>query len=345
MKNIFFILILNILFLVKTENLLSQTSVFIVSNIQIKAETHLSKDKILDKAINEGFKKFLKRILLEKDQRKLQDVSVESKKNLVSHFQIKKEEDDKHFVNLYFDKEKVNNFFYDRGVSYSNFLKTEIVIFPIYIKNNNFFIYSDNYFYNNWISSEDESASEQLEYLFPIENLEMIQLIKNNFENLQNLSLNSVFESEQLKNRTIIIIDDLEYNVNVFLKGVFNNKNISKNFTIKKDINDKDQEEKIKLIIKRNITEIIKSTNLIDVQLPKFLNLEMKSNKKNNLTDINEILISIDSIENIQITELSNKSTTLRIKYFGELQKIFEILYLKGIKTFQKNEIWMIEKI
>ena len=52
--------------------------------------------------------------------------------------------------NIFFDKERIHNFFYKKNILYSDIINTEVVLFPLLKVKDQYFIYSQNYFYKNW---------------------------------------------------------------------------------------------------------------------------------------------------------------------------------------------------
>ena len=74
--------------------------------------------------------------------------------------------------------------------------------------------------------------------------------------------------------------------------------------------------------IKKEITNIIKSQNLIDVRTPSFINAKFVIEKDKNLVELNRRLKQIDSIENLYVQEFNNKYVFLKIKYLGKLNKL-----------------------
>ena len=151
MKFFSFVIII-IVFLIKTGNVLSNEGIFNVNNIEIDALKFKNNKNYIDDAFKKGFGKLTNRILLEKDYIKTKQVNISQIKDLISHYQITKKIDDNNKeiirINIFFDKKKLN-FFFIKNISYSDFSKSSIVIFPILIKNDDFFIYDNNFFYNN----------------------------------------------------------------------------------------------------------------------------------------------------------------------------------------------------
>ena len=79
-----FLFILIIVFLLKTENVFSKNSIFDVDNIIIDQKSKISNNQILDKAFQRGFVKLSQKILLNKDQKKMNNVGLNQIKQLVS---------------------------------------------------------------------------------------------------------------------------------------------------------------------------------------------------------------------------------------------------------------------
>ena len=93
-----FLFILIIVFLLKTENVFSKNSIFDVDNIIIDQKSKISNNQILDTAFQRGFVKLSQKILLNKDQKKMNDVGLNQIKQLVSRYQIINKEDLKKMI-------------------------------------------------------------------------------------------------------------------------------------------------------------------------------------------------------------------------------------------------------
>ena len=92
---------------------------------------------------------------------------------------------------------------------------------------------------------------------------------------------------------------------------------------------------------KKEIINLVKSQNLIDVRTPSFLNVKLILDKKmNNLVELKKRLKRIDSIENIYVQELNNEYVSLKIKYLGKLNKIIRSLKSRKIILEDYNNQW-----
>ncbi len=348
-KIIFFIFI--IVFLFRTGNVFSGSDIFYVDNITVNNNKNLSKEELLNKAFKTGFEKLIRKILLKKDHETVLKTRLKDVKKMVSSYEIKNNEDlnktnDLAF-NLLFDRERMNNFFYSKGISYSDIPKTSLLLFPVLIENNNFYLFSDNYFFTKWnIEDRKTSIDEFVDYILPIENLEDIQFIKDNKNKLESVRINEFLSNYDMENYIFLIIKPSEKKTDIFLKGVFSGKEVTKNFVINTDIQDKKLRfAKVIESTKQEINEIWKSQNLIDIRVPSFLNIVLDIKSQNDLLKIQMGLQQIELIENFYVLELTKDYAKIRIKYFGRMEKIKKIFYEKGIELQNENNEWKISLI
>ena len=166
MKNLIIIFsILIILF--KTGNVLSDNNIFNVNNVEINKEFSSNKENLVNLAFKKGFKELINRLLLEEDYKKISTTNLDQIKRLVSYYQIKNKEknEKKNLIkfNIFFDKEKFHNFFYEKNILYSDILNTNMIIFPLLENDKQYFIYTKNYFYENW---NKESENDLIQYIY-----------------------------------------------------------------------------------------------------------------------------------------------------------------------------------
>ena len=339
------------MFLFKTGNVFSDSSIFNVNNIRIDLNTYKNKEIFLNIAFIKGFKQLTDRILLKKDKTKIKNISVEKIKSFITHYQINENyefnDTQNIIINLAFDKEKLNNFFYQKNILYTDLKFKEVAIFPLVIKNEELMIYTGNYFYNNWnIEDKNNNKKKQIEYILPVENLENIELIKKYKSNIEDIKTLELFKEYEIDNKLLIAIFDNENDVKVLLKGNISRNRIFKNYKYeKKNLVKRDFNKEIVKKIKNEILEIIKSNNLIDIRTPSFLNLSLEIKNKNDLYKAQEIIEQIDLIESFNVIELNKSYTRIKIKYFGNINYITEKFLENGIRVSNNNNEWKIEII
>ena len=346
MKFYYFIITILIVF-IQTGNVLSENKIFNVNNIELEKKDNFTNDQLANLAIKKGFKELTEKILLDDYIKKLSNLSFSEIKELVSYYQVltaKSDQTEKEFVkfNIFFDKEKLHNLFFKREISYSEILDKEIFLLPVLKKDDQIFIYNKNIFYDNW---NDIFKSELIEFILPIENIEVIKNISENKDSLIDINLGKIFKEYSKKNLALVIIEETSYNEKkIFLKTQISNKNITKNIKInKRDTNIKNFNEKIISEVKKEIINIIKSENLIDVRTPSFLNSKLIIKNKNDLDILNKRLKKIDLIENIYVLEFNKKNVFLKIKYLGKLNRIIKQLENEKIILKLIGDQWNFE--
>jgi hypothetical protein len=343
-KLLFFILIV----FLETGNVLSNTNIFNVNNIEIEKKGKSNNDELANQAIEKGFKELLDKILLKEDSKKLAELKFFEIKELVTYYQVSNIITNKNIekinYNISFDKDKIHNLFYNKKISYSEITNKELFILPILRKNNQIFIYNQNYFYNNWNEIYD---NEIIEFIIPLENIEIIQKINLKRDNLFDLQLKTIFQEYLDKNLAIALIEDNNFKKEkIYLKTKILGKIIVKNITVERfELDKKKFYDKIIVEIKKEITNTVKSQNLIDVRAPSFLNAKFIISEKSNLVELNARLKKIDLIESIYIQKFNNKTVNLKIKYLGKLDRIKRELENQKINLRLIDDQWSIKII
>ena len=97
--------------------------------------------------------------------------------------------------------------------------------------------------------------------------------------------------------------------------------------------------------IKKEIEEIFKIQNLIDVRTPSFLNIILDIDKGDDLLKLQLKLNEIDLIENYYVLELSKDYAKIKIKYLGKIDKMKKKLTKHGIDIEVSDNSWKLKLI
>ena len=333
-----------LLVFLKTGTIFSNENIFNVNNIEIKKGNNINNEAAANMAIKEGFKTLIKRILLHEDKNKLSTLNLNQIKELVSYYQTKRVKNSVTY-SIFFDKEKLHKIFYTLEISYSDISDKEIYLLPVLDDNEQLNIFNNNFFYQKWNNFGENNL---IEFILPLENIEIIQNINSNKNSIFDLDLRNLFQEYSNKNLCLLVIQ-LKKNslqAKVFLKTKILGKNISKNIIVKKTNNDKiSLNEKIIIEAKNELENIIKSQNLVDVRTPSFLNVKLILENDNDLVELNKRLKKIESIENIFVQEFNNKYIFLKMKYLGKITKIIKQLENQKILIKESGGQWSLKII
>ena len=162
-----------------------------------------------------------------------------------------------------------------------------------------------------------------------------------------NLDLASLFEEYKNKNLALVLIDDNENkNERIYVKTIIQNKKISKSLDLKKQkISENEFYKEIIIEVKKELINLVKSRNLIDIRTPSFLNAKLNLSKNSNLVELNLRIKNIDSIENIYVQRFNKDFVDLRIKFLGKLDKIINQLKRENIDLQLINDEWVIRTL
>lgn len=346
--NYYKILFLILIIFSESKNIFAKESIFNVNNISIIKSSGVSNEDLSDQAIKKGFNLLVEKILLNNDKKKLSDLSFSQIKELVSYYQVftkNEEEENDNLINynISFDRNKLHDLFYQRGVKYSEIIKEEVYLLPILKKDNQIYIYSQNYFYEKWnIISE----SELVEFILPLENIEVIESVNLNKNEIINLNLREVFSEYLNKNLALIMLEETKEKTKIYLRSKILGKNINKNISIEKNnLNEFEYADKIIKEISSEIINLVKSQNLIDVRTPSFLNTKLTVSKNHNLDELNKRLKKVELIDSIYVQEFNNKYVLIKIRYLGKLDKIIKKLEQQKVILKLTDEQWSLKVI
>ncbi len=349
MKSFNYIILILVIFF-KTGNVLSKDNVFNVNNIQIIKTSSISNEQLANQAIKKGYKELVEKILLDKDKKKLADLNLSQIKNLVSYYQIvnKKEGEVENqstvSFNIFFDKQKLHKLFFKNEILYSEINNKEIYLLPIFQKNNQIFVYNQNFFYDKWNEIYDNKL---IEIIIPIEDIEVVQNINSNKNNILDIDLNILFQEYSKKNLALVLIEKTSNEkIKIFLKTNILGKKINKALVLENsNLDSKEYYSKIIQVVSKEIIDLIKSQNLIDIRTPSFLNTKFRINKKNNLVELEKRLKKIDQIDEIFIQEFNSEFVLLKIKYLGKLNRIIKQLEEQNIILKLTGDQWRLKII
>ena len=168
--------------------------------------------------------------------------------------------------------------------------------------------------------------------------------IKQNEFNLEKINLNQLFDQSSDKDILLILVNYRKNKAKVFLKGNISSKQIVKNLIISDPNKNKLEYQNILFFLKKEILEIVKSQNIINIGTPSFLNVRLNLEKRKDLFIFQNILNELDLIDSFEIIEFSKNYAFIKIKYYGKMNIIREKLIQKGLDlTLKDNE--MIAKV
>ena len=349
--NKFFFIFCIIVFLFKTQTVFSNNLIYDVNNIEVSGNinNNLDKKKLIQSAFQKAFIVFTNKTLLRKDVVNLNKTKITTIEDLVFAYQIVKNEKNNKkesilTINVKFDQKKISNFLAQNGISYADVSNIFLTLLPVLIKNKEVLMFSENFFYNNWLENQNVEVSSKdilITYNLALENVEDLQYINANKKNLELIETINLTSIKDVRNYAFLLIYFTEDQLRAYVKTSIDNKKIDKNFNLKLYPDDEERTYREAIVtIKQEINQIWKGQNLIDFNTPAFLDLFLEVEEMNDYLKLSNTLDSIDSIENYSVLEMTNKYLKVRLKYKGKVDRLRNKLIENKINIKIIDDIW-----
>ena len=342
----FLILSLNIFFFSTDE---SEGKAFDINNIDISKpfEINFDKNKVIDEGFKKGFLELISLIVSSEDSKKINQIKLNEIKSMVESFSIKEEK----FINeiyymkldVEFNKKKIFSYLEKKNIFPSIPLKKKFLFIPVIINESqkDLLIFNNNKVFDNWNS--DLKSHYLIEYILPTDDLEDLNLIKNNFENIEKYNFREITNKYNLEHSIIALIFRNEKEVRVLSRITNKEKTILKNQTfsnldlsIEKDINSLTND--LKLVYE----DYWKSLNQINTSIK--LNLNVKINNNNvKISSFEKILGKTDLVYNYYISKFDKEFTYYKIIFNGTPDTFLKDMNEANYNFNIDNKIWTLK--
>ena len=344
---ILFLIIFIIFIKFSTEKVLANS--YKVSDIEISEPYNLnfSKEKVIDVAFKNAFEELIFTLLTSEYYYLNKDVNIKIVKSLIDSFSIVDEKfiDKKYIANfdVNFNKREVLNYLYKNNIYASIPQKKKLFLLPILVDINqsDISLLSENPFYLNW--TKFDKKYHLLDYVLPNEDLDDLNIIKNNINNLEDYEFKEIITKYQLKDYIIVILFKNEKSIRVLTRIKFNNEFIllNENFSYKSI------EDDIELIInslKISYENSWKKINLINTSIKLPITISIDSSKFSLIKKFENKIENMDLVYNYYIESFSNNEVIYKIVYNGTPNKFLEEFNPEDIKVDLTNNVWKINE-
>ena len=345
--NIYLILLILTLFKIFFSTTFSYAESFNIENIEIskKFNMNFQKTDVLNQGFKIAYQNLISNITKSDDQNKLKDLSLSNIKTTIDSFSIKEEKfiDNIYYVNLdvSFIKKKIYSLLEKKNIFPSQPKKKKILFIPLIIEESkkNLILFSENIFYKNWIV--DEANKNQLTYVLPTEDLDDIEIIKSNYDILEEYDFKEIVNKYSLDNYIISLIyknnDDLRVLSKIKLSDrmVLDNR-VFQNFKIE---NLTDTIHKLKIIYE----DYWKNENQINtsIKLPLTIAVDIRNDKK--IKDFENTIKKFDLVSSFYVSKLDNMKVYYTVIFNGTPKVFILEMQRSGHNLDIKNKIWILK--
>ena len=267
---------------------------------------------------------------------------------MIESFSIQEEKfiDQVYYVNLgvSFNKRKIFKYLENNNVFPSQIIKETFLFLPIIIDENinDLAIFSNNKIYENW--SLNNEKHHLLEYVMPTEDLEDYNLIKSNYESIENYDFKRIIEKYFLKNSIIALIFKNDEDVRVLSKITSREKTFIKNNTFTNfDLND---EEKLNSLIKelKNLYEDTwKKNNEINTSIKLSLIIRVSNKDLTKSIEFESTLDQIDLVNYYSVQKFNRDHIFYEVIFNGTTNNFLNIMKDKSYNLNTQKKVWILE--
>ena len=345
---IFFIFLSLILFFFSTVNL--NAKAFNISNIEISRpfEIKFDKNEVINDGFNKAFLELISSIVNSTDKIKVDNIELNIIKGMIESFTIKEEKfiDDIYHVSLgvSFNKKKIFSFLEKKNIFPSALSKKKFLFIPIIIdeKEDDLLIFSKNKIFDNWNSTNE--TFHLIDYILLTEDLEDINLIKNNYEFIEEYDFKEITEKYSLNDTIIALFFKSKNDVRVLSRiKIKNNINIKNQSFTNIDLNNNEHSIKIINDLKIIYEDYWKKMNQINTSIK--LPITVKASNLDNLkiSNFEKILNQTDLIYNFSISKFDRDFIYYQIIFNGTPNIFLKTMGENELFFNTQNKIWNLE--
>ena len=345
---IFFVFLSVVIFFFSTTKVNSKG--FFIDNIEVSKpfELNFNKNRVIDKGFNKAFYELISLLVTSKDREKINLVKLNEIKGMIESFTIKEEKfiDEIYYVKLgvTFNKKKVFNYLSQKNIFPSMPNKIKFLFIPIIIdeKKKDLKIFNDNQIFDEW--NNDLKSFHLIEYVLPTEDLEDLNLIKKNYEIIEQYDFKEITKKYFLKNSiiTLIFINDNEVRILSRITSKNDVKLNNKTF-LGVDLKNFNQRKQIINELKNFYEDGWKKINQINtsIKLPLTIKISTKDNFK--ISKFERTLSEIDLINNFFIYKFDNNFVYYQIVFNGTPSLFLNLMSDKKYMINTDNKLWILK--
>ncbi|MBD1161690.1 hypothetical protein IDH30_05335 [Pelagibacterales bacterium SAG-MED15] len=346
LRKVYIIFLITVLFINFSTSEL-KSSIFKVNDIEISEpfDLNFKKEKVIDKAFENAFKKLIKMIVISDEAVKLNDIKKNEIKNLINSFNIKNESFIKNFYSAKFDvnfnKQNTLLFFERKNIFPSIPKKKNIFILPLLVdvENNSVNLFNKNPFFDKWITNKNDYFL--LDYILPTEDIDIINILNQNANSLENYNFLNIIKKYNVDDFIICLIYKENKTVKVLSKiNINNEEKIESKVYQNINLEDDKQVKNIVILIKKTFEDNWKKLNLINrsVKLPLNISVDANDYKKN--IKFEKFLKETEFVSNFFIKNFNSKIINYRIIFNGSPKRFLELSDKNNLLINTNKQIW-----
>ena len=306
------------------------------------------KNSVIDRGFRNAFFKLINLLVKSNDFNKVKSIRLNEIKSMIESFTIQEEKfiDQIYYLKLgvNFDKRKIYNYLEKKNIFPSLIKKEKFLFLPLIIDENtsDIIVYENNPLYEKW--NLDSSKNYLIKFLLPTEDLEDLNLIKNNIGNIENYNFEEIIKKYFLNNSIISIIFKNKNDIKVLSKIYIEDKEIILNNSFKSyDFNNKKELKYFIDELKIIYEDLWKKQNEINTSIKLPLIIKIDNQNLSISLKIENIFKDIDLISYYSIKNFDKDYIYYEIIFNGTPQNFIKIMNDRNYNFDTQNKIWILK--
>ena len=323
---------------------------FDIDNIKISMpfEMEFNKNKVIDEGFRKAFSQLISVIVNSSDQKKINQILLKEIKGMIESFSIKEEKfvNETYFVSLgvSFNKKKVFDFLEKKNIFPSTPIKKKLLFIPVVIDENkrDLLIFSNNKFFDEWLVNREDF--HLIDYILPAEDLEDLNILRDNFDNIEQYDFKEITNKYDLQDSIIALIFKKEGKLRVLSRISIMGNLIIKNQTFSKtDIENKEAVVEIIKNLQNIYEDNWKNFNQINTSIKLPLYLKISNNDNLKILNFEKNLNETDLIYSYSISKFDRDFVYYHIIFNGTPSIFLKTMNDKGFNFNTQNKMWILK--
>ncbi len=345
---IFFIFLSLIIFFFSTSN--ANSKAYKIENVEVSKpfEIKFDKNKVIDDGFKKAFKELIMLIVNSLDQKKIDDIKLRDIKAMIESFTIKEEKfiDETYYLNLgvAFNKKKVFKYLEKNNIFPAIPNKEKFLFIPIIIeeKKGDLFIFNNNKIYKEWLVNKE--SYHLIEYILPTEDLEDLNIIKKNYDSIEQYDFKEITNKYVLENSIIALIFKNENEARVLSRITIKDNIFLKNQSFENiNLSEIDQVSKIIEALKNDYEDYWKNSNLINTSLKLPLIIKIRSKSKRIVSNFEKVLSEQDLIYDFFISKFDKDFIIYNVTFNGTPVIFLKLMQENNFNFDTQNKVWILK--
>ena len=243
-----------------------------------------------------------------------------------------------------FDKKKVFDYLEAKNIFPTEIKEEIFLFFPIILDqvNNDILVYSNNLLNDKWNSEDHKNFL--INYILPTEDLEDLNLIRENYSEIENYDFENIIKNYSIDNSIVAIFFKDEKEIKILSKIIVKNEKFIKSNSFN-NISFKDEIELKKLIKELKIIyeDFWKQQNLINTSIKLPISIQLDSKNYDLSSKFEKVLDEMDLIGNFSIISFNKDFIVYELTFNGTPKNFINIMKEKNFIFDTQNKVWILK--